>query len=207
MTQFNAGITLTNLAYSMLRKGYRKGVKMNSKWGSAPLIFIAVLLLNAPSGWCAKSSDTRQALKYKVTGDQYLKNGETLRAIEGYQKAVAIHPKSIATLFNLAIAYHSEKNIEGAIQALEKIVKLDPHDVEAHYNLACLWLYKKDLEKAKVHFEKAKSCCPPDSEFASLTWQGFEYVNELEGIDSATQALALFLLQVQQGLTPEPVAF
>ncbi len=180
---------------------------MNPKFIMFPLILIATLFLNAQSGWCAKGSDTRQALKYKVAGDQYLKNGAAFQAIAEYQKAVAINPRSIATQFNLAIAYYAEKNIEGAIQALEKIVALDPSDVEAQYNLACLWLYQKDLDKSKIHFEKAKSCCPPGSEFITLTRQGFEYVNELKGVDSSTQALALFLLQFQQGLTPEPVAF
>ena len=168
-------------------------------------LIVAGLTLSPQLGWCSKPAP--EALQYKVSGDRYLKDGEIAPAIQEYQKAVAINPKSTATYFNLAIAYYLDKDMVGAISALEKIVELNPLDVEAQYNLACLWLYQKDLNKAKYHFEKAKACCDGLPRFASLTHQGLEYVNELKSIDSSTQALALFLLQFQQGMTPEPIAF
>lgn len=142
-----------------------------------------------------------------MSGDQYLKAGEVTLAIREYKRAVVINPASTATYFNLAIAYYQDKNIEGAISALEKIAELNPLDVEAQYNLACLWLYQKDLNRAKSHFEKAKACCDGNPEFATLTRQGLEYLDEIQKMDSSAQALALFLLQFQQGLTPAPIAF
>jgi tetratricopeptide (TPR) repeat protein len=168
-------------------------------------LVVTGLVLSPQLGWCKASGAGFE--HHKVSGDRYLKAGEIASAIQEYQKAVAINPKSTATHFNLAIAYYLDKDMVGAISALEKIVELNPLDVEAQYNLACLWLYQKDLNKAKYHFEKAKACCDGLPRFASLTRQGLEYVNELHSIDSSTQALALFLLQFQQGMTPEPIAF
>lgn len=164
------------------------------------------LFLSPPAGFCAKP-DIGKALKFKVAADNYLKEGKTELAIREYEEAIERNPASAATHFNLAIAYYLEKNMAGAISALEKVVELNPLDVEAHYNLACLWLYQKDLDKAKSYFEKAKGCCDGNPQFTSLTRQGLEYLNEIQNIDSSAQALALFLLQFQQGLTPEPIAF
>ena len=169
-------------------------------------LIVAGLFLNPQTGLCAKP-DLGKALKFKAAGDRYLKEGKSELAIQKYQEAIERNSASAATYFNLAIAYYLDKNMEGAISALEKVVELNPLDVEAHYNLACLWLYQKDLNKAKSYFEKAKGCCDGNPEFTSLTHQGLEYLDEIQNIDSSAQALALFLLQFQQGLTPEPIAF
>lgn len=169
--------------------------------------FVTVISIGlmAPLAY-GSTGETRKALKHKVAGNRYLKEGKVHDAVLEYHKALAMNPNSTATYFNLAIAYYTDRDIKGAISALEKILSLSPLDYEAHYNLGCLWLYQKDLEKAKHYFEKAKFCCD-DPHFLFLTRQGLEYLDQIQQIDSSAQTLALFLLQVQQGLNPEPVVF
>jgi tetratricopeptide (TPR) repeat protein len=166
---------------------------------------LAVLLLNAQSAWCAKVSDSRRALEYKVSGDLSLKSGDALRAIAEYQKAIELNPHSTATLFNLAIAYYSIRDIDGTISTLKKILAIDPADVEVNYNLACLLLYQGNLKDAQLHFEKTKACCDGNPKFGALASQGLEYLNEFKSLNSPSRDLALFLLQMQQGLNPSPI--
>lgn len=164
---------------------------------------LAILTVYPSSGWSKVAS---KATDSKILGDHYLRDGKTSSAISEYQKALKINPKSGAAYFNLAIAFYTERNIDGAISALEEVVKLDPSDIEARYNLACLKLYQRKIDNAKIHFEKAKECCPQNSSFIPLIQQGLDFVNDLEKTDSSTQALALFLMQLGEGLNPAPVA-
>lgn len=167
-------------------------------------MLLVVLIVYPSSGWTKTLRASAQ--DHKILGDHYLRNGKTSSAISEYQKALRINPNSEATYFNLAIAFYTERNMDSAISALGEVLKLNPADIEAQYNLACLKLYQRKIDNAKIHFEKAKECCPQNSSFIPLIQQGLDFVNDLEKTDSSTQALALFLMQLGEGLNPAPVA-
>ena len=179
-------------------------LKMKSK--NPILLFALMVLFNAPTSW-GETADSPEAVRHKISGDQYLREGKLSLAVADYNKAVSLNPHSTATYFNLAIALYAEKDVAGAASALQNILEIDPSDVEALYNLACLKLYLKHIQEAKNYFQKAKSCCQHDSHFRPLIEQGLGYLNELTAMDSSTQDLALFLLQMQQGLAPLSVIF
>ncbi len=163
---------------------------------------LAVLTVYPSSGWSAQAS---KSIDPKILGDHYLIEGKTSSAINEYQKALKINPKSEATYFNLAIAFYAERNIDGAVSVLEELIKLDPSDIEAQYNLACFKLYQKNINEAKIYFKKARECCPKTSSFTPLIQQGLDFMEDLEQTDSSTQSLALFLIQLGAGLNPAPV--
>lgn len=162
-------------------------------------LIVIGLTLNAPLGFC----QVELGIDPKLKADNYLKQGNPSRAIEEYQKALALKPSSTAAYFNLAIAYYAVRDIGGAVSALEKLVALDPEDVEAHYNLGCLKLYLHDQEGAKTHFEKAKNCCRHNPAFVPLIDKGLKFIDQLGQTDPSTQDILFFLLQY--GLPPVPL--
>lgn len=180
-------------------------IAMNSKnktmWYLVWLL--AIFIVYPSSGW-SKIVPASKAIDSKILGDHYLRQGNARLAIEEYKKGVTLNPSSTATYFNLSIAYFSEKNLPEAISALDKLLQLDSHDTEAWYNLACLKLYEGKLEEAALYLKKAYFCCDSSS-FATKIDSAFEYIKELSTLPSPAQALALFTLQLQQGLTPTPV--
>ncbi len=180
-------------------------MKAQIKWITGLGLVALILGVSSPAYSQNAGSISKEGVLHKLTADRYLKNGDAASAISEYQKAVTLNPHSTATLFNLAIAYYSIQNIEGATSTLEKILAIDPSDVEAEYNLACLLLYQGNLKDAQLHFEKTKSCCDANPQFGSLASQGLEYLNEFKSLNSSSRDLALFLLQLQQGLNPSPI--
>lgn len=173
------------------------------RWVAGLGLMTLILIGTSRSGYAASLS--KEGLLHKVAADRYLKIGDAVSAIPEYEKAVELNPHSTATLFNLAIAYYSVRDIDGTISTLEKIVAIDPMDVEANYNLACLLLYQGNLKDAQLRFEKTKACCDGNPKFGALASQGLEYLNEFKTLNSSSRDLALFLLQMQQGLNPSPI--
>ncbi len=180
-------------------------MKTRAKWITGLGLAALILGVSSPAYSQNSSSISKEGLLYKLAADRYLKNGDMAAAIPEYQKAVELNPHSTATLFNLAIAYYSVRDIDGTISTLEKILTIDPTDVEANYNLACLLLYQGNLKDAQLHFEKTKACCDGNPHFGLLASQGLEYLHEFKSLNSSSRDLALFLLQMQQGLHPSPI--
>ena len=129
-------------------------MKTQIKWLAGLGLIALILGVSSPGYSQVTGSTSKEGILHKMAGDRYLKDGAAVAAVSEYQQAVTLNPRSTATLFNLAIAYYSVRNIEGATLTLEKILAIDPSDAEAQYNLACLLLYQGNLEGAKLHFKK-----------------------------------------------------
>jgi tetratricopeptide (TPR) repeat protein len=73
-------------------------------------------------------------------GQRYENRGEYRKAIEEYQKAIALRPNHHATYNNLAVCYGKLKMYPEAQAALEKCIQLNPENFSAMTNLAVLYL-------------------------------------------------------------------
>ena len=72
------------------------------------------------------------------------------KAIEHYQKALAIQPDLIPALYNLAYAYTSIKDYSQAIASLLQAADLQPDNPDIFYNLAGLYaLQNKNAESVQ----------------------------------------------------------
>jgi len=163
--------------------------------------FITTFLIGALSlpGICQEAApDT--ALQHKLTADGLLREGKTAEAIAKYHEALALDPSFKPLYFNLAVAYHMQKDFKQAIQALEKLTALDPQDGEAQYNLGVLYLYERDLDRAKLHLEKAKLCCDSDLTFKPLVEQSSTFITQVEKLDPMARELVLLLMRRDLGV-------
>ena len=177
----------------------------DSKMTYAVLISCLLLTGQVSPGFAGDSSQTteadrEEALIHKIAGDRYLKQAEPALAAAEYERALALNPKSSAACFNLAIAYYTQRNMEGAAAALKKLLALDPTDAEALYNLACIRIYQQEPDSARPLFERAKLCCSCGSKFSPLIRQGLEFLEDFKITPPSAQELVLFLLR--KGLPP-----
>ena len=158
--------------------------------------FIATLLTGvlSPAAFCQETG-TETSLQHKLAADELLRGGKPSEAVAEYHKAIALDPSFKALYFNLAVAYHTQKNFKEAISSLEKLVALDPQDVEAHYNLGVLYLYERDLGRAKFYLEKAKLCSDRDLAFQPLVEQSSAFVTQVENLDPMARELVLLLMR------------
>ena len=71
-------------------------------------------------------------------GWAYYKKGDLRRAIESYQKAVALKPDFGLAFYNLGLAHKDNKQPGEAIKAFRNTIVLAPNLVDAHLQLGVL---------------------------------------------------------------------
>jgi Flp pilus assembly protein TadD len=170
------------------------------------LLAFAVIFTVSNTAAFANPAPKDAFFNYVSEGHLNLDAGRTHAAIESYQKALALFPDSPAVLFNLAIAFYLERDMQGAAAALEKMVSLEPEDAEALYNLGHVLLLQKKTGKAKEAFMRAEALPQCPAKFRELIQQGLALIGNLESLDPISRDLAFFVIQNQAGMTPAPVA-
>lgn len=93
-------------------------------------------------------------------GMEYFNTGEKEKAIEAFQKALAIQPDLLPATFNIAIALGDLGRFEEAEATLLRVVENDASIAQTYNSLGYVYFKKGELEKAKKQFETALSIEP-----------------------------------------------
>ena len=106
---------------------------------------------------------------WNFLGYAYWKTGDLEKAIETYEKAVAINDENPALLSNFGNVYLSifpktgeQNHLEKAIELFERSIKMDPGNAQAHYGLGMAYLGSHDIDRAIVQWEKVLELEPDD---------------------------------------------
>ncbi len=82
-------------------------------------------------------------------GNAYFDSAQFDKAIEAYNKALAIDPKNADVRTDLGIMYRRKGNFDRAIEEFKKAAEDDPKHVNSRYNLGIVYLHDKgDLKSA-----------------------------------------------------------
>lgn len=87
-------------------------------------------------------------------GQAYLRENNTPKAIETYQKAVKLAPEKDSLKNHLAGGYIASSRYDDAVKTLEEVLSKNPNDKDAHYNLGHALVGKRQYGKAQEEFEK-----------------------------------------------------
>jgi tetratricopeptide (TPR) repeat protein len=90
----------------------------------------------------------------------YLQLGNTARAVELLQQAVAAAPEEAIYHFRLGQAQMQNKNQEAAIAGLRRAIELRPDFVEAHLELANTYLAAERLGPAIAEYRRVVALDP-----------------------------------------------
>ena len=93
----------------------------------------------------------RRALAIVGVGQGLEEKGDVQGAIEKYEEAVKIYPKSAYTLAFLGRAYHKVRNDEKALQGYEAALKRSPQHFWVHYLIGQLY---RDQQRYNDAIEK-----------------------------------------------------
>lgn len=110
-------------------------------------------------------------------GWAYYKKGARRKAIEYYQKAVAMKPDFGLAYYNLGLAYTDEKQTEAAIAAMRSALAQDPAFWKAHFQLGLLYFNSGKREEAKKSFGEVVRIAP-QSENAHLAQQYLDFLKK-----------------------------
>jgi tetratricopeptide (TPR) repeat protein len=99
---------------------------------------------------------------YLIMGDVYRKLlTDGGNAVQSYQKALGLDPKSAAAEYKIGKIYLTQRNTEYFLPAFEKATELDPSFGPAYYELFYYWFYHSDVNKAIGYFDKYAAVTDP----------------------------------------------
>ena len=99
-------------------------------------------------------------------GNHHLAAGSPTRAIEAYETAAKLDPRTPYPLVNQSMAYARMGDSRSAEQSLRKALKLDPRCAAAHFNLGLLYAEQKKMRQAESELRLALKYDPQMAEAA-----------------------------------------
>lgn len=102
----------------------------------------------------ATEQDQQYYAAYLQLGILYAAKKDRL-ALNYYDNALRIDPKSSEALYNKGKFYQDLKDWSSAISNYEDLLKIEPHFKSAHYNLGAIALFQNKYDEAIKHFTDA----------------------------------------------------
>jgi tetratricopeptide (TPR) repeat protein len=113
-------------------------------WSSAP----------APSG----------AEAYLAQGYKYLDANEYAKALEAFQKAIALKPSASDACLSLGFCYYQLKQYQNALPAFQQAVRLKPNDNANHFWAGVTYYNLEQYPKALAELQESVRLKPKDSD-------------------------------------------
>lgn len=160
-----------------------------------------------------------ETLYYMNEGDLAYEQGEIERAIESYNKVIALNPKSPEANYMLGNAYSANGEYEKAITYLKKAIELKPDYFEAYYNLGRTYRRSGDFDLAIDSLKKSmeiNSKFVPTIENLGHTYfekgeieKAIEWYQKTLSIDSnhATAYMSIARIYYQKGETEKALKY
>ena len=108
----------------------------------------------------ALSSYSEAELFHNQLGLLYKERGMVDKAIQEYEEALKINPKTIQSLINLGNAYYAKGMYDRAIEIYFRALEVDSNNVDAFNNLANAYYQKRMFPKAIETYKKAIASNP-----------------------------------------------
>lgn len=102
---------------------------------------------------------------------------QTEKALELYEKILAVNPNRVDILLAEGLAYFNSQNYQMAEAVTMKIIALDKNNIEAQYNLGVIKVSKGDKEGARKVW-KTLSEKHPDHEIGKLALSSIERIKD-----------------------------
>jgi O-antigen biosynthesis protein len=88
-------------------------------------------------------------------GGFYLRNRESRKAIEAFERGLELEPKRTAVYGYVGALYLQLKDLEPAEKYLRQAIDLDPKNPEPYNNLGVCYMFKNDYRNAADAFQKS----------------------------------------------------
>jgi len=83
------------------------------------------------------------------------KAGQTDAAIDAYQQALALSPRSIEARYNLSLALMDAKRYEEAAASFDRLLELEPDSYRCYYSQGLCYYYLERYDEALERYDLA----------------------------------------------------
>jgi tetratricopeptide (TPR) repeat protein len=91
---------------------------------------------------------------HMARGSQFLEKELYAQAVNEFQQAARLNPKSVPAFYNLGLAYWKLRKLDLASEAFEKALSFEPSDAYSQYYMGRIHLLKGETPKAIAVFER-----------------------------------------------------
>lgn len=161
-----------------------------------PILAVVPVILALMSGSHAlqqsggDSKNDREADRLHRAGLSHYHAGEYEKAIEAYEQAIQLSPRSVETYYNLGMAYGSLGRYRDAVEVYNRALRIEPEYAPAHYNLGHAYSNLKQFEKAIRAFQHAIQYDPDNLEAYLALGKAYSDSGKREkAIDTLEQAI------------------
>ncbi len=91
---------------------------------------------------------------YTTLAQQKLQAGQVEAGLREFEKALAVFPGDVRSLFNKGVILAQQGRLDEALEAFQKVVQLDPKNLRGYLNLAYVYERKNELTRASEQYEK-----------------------------------------------------
>jgi tetratricopeptide (TPR) repeat protein len=122
-----------------------------------------------------KENSKNLAAAFNNRGNTYNRKGQYDRAIEDYNQALRLDPKSATAFSNRGVAYERKGQYDRAIEDYSQVIRLDPQNAAA-FNSRC-WeraIVGRELREALADCNESLRLKPNDAD--TLDSRGFVYI-------------------------------
>jgi protein O-mannosyl-transferase len=169
--QYVASIGLIALAAAALTKLFSKWrIGWHTEIASAALLFLVLggltwrqahVYQNPEALWSDTVAKNPACwMAYNNLGTEFLRKGQTDKAIIHFQKSLEIKPDHAEAHINLGNALLDKGEVSESIEHYLKALQLRPNLAEAHHNLGCARAQQGKTEEAVRHYQKALELKP-----------------------------------------------
>ena len=147
---------LYNLAQVHIRNGNKQAAREKMQLFEKQKVVVKPI--QELRGALQRTSEPTQRAKILANiGRLYLKNKQYKKAVEEYEKAIALNPQGIEAYNGIGIAYTMLKRYSEAIAAQQEALTLQPDFAEAHAGLGLAYLMQNGaaLDIALKHYRQA----------------------------------------------------
>ena len=114
---------------------------------------------------------------YTIMGNIYEDAGDTNKALDMLNKALAVNPEYFKAYYNFGTVYIKRQSWDLAIKNFKLSIKYNKEFPYAYYNLGYCYLQKREYGNAKKNFIKAISLKGDDKDF----YQSLAYTYKMLG--------------------------
>ncbi|MGB1241816.1 MAG: tetratricopeptide repeat protein [Chitinophagales bacterium] len=115
-------------------------------------------------------------------GIVYGKKRDWKRAIDHYEKAIALKTDFTAAYYSLGVVYQTIKDKDKAVKAFQDLIKVAPKDKKGHLHLGILYDEKLQFDKALQHYHQAINA---DAKYYTAFYNIGNTFLEMKELDSA----------------------
>lgn len=108
----------------------------------------------------ALQSNPNHSDAWSNLGDIYLDQGDFEKAIECYNRVIAVNPYHIKSLLNLGGAYFKRDQFDGALQVYRRILEIEPNSADAYNNIGVIYGKLGRLDEAVRMWQQALKINP-----------------------------------------------